>query len=93
MFWGHIQTGILAIFQELANPFEAYSTEHRRLVKFGSAGLVQPKAFPIGTRLETNAAISMNVACDVQYIPLHQTLRLLFSKSEFVKANACNTTR
>ena len=88
-----ITKDLAAIFVEVDNPFADYQTEHKRIQKFADCGLVRPVSLSVGTRLEAGSAPVRNVACQLQYIPLQQTLTLLYSKHEFVQALSRNPER
>ena len=81
-----ITKDLTAIFLEVANPFDDYQTEHKRMQQFSANGLVKPISFSVGRRLEGSSTSVRNVYCQLQYVPLQHTLKLLYSNPEFVKA-------
>lgn len=71
------------IFQAVRDPFNNYSSEYLRMKNCIAKGLINPQELTIGSRLDTDASGTRTVGSTVQYVPLCETIDMLYSKSEF----------
>lgn len=69
----------------MGNPISDYSTDYRRTKTFVSKGMVEAKEIAIGAHIDSRSAATRTTLSTTQYVPLLQTLQLLFSKEEFRK--------
>lgn len=74
---------IRGLFGLSRNPFRSYRTEYKREELFKGQGLVTPKEIAIDTRLDGGPAGLRTVNATIQYIPILETLKQLYSKREF----------
>lgn len=57
-----------------------------RMKAFSRKGMIDPQAVSVGTRLETVSRTLKTVACEIQYVPILETLHQLFSNKAFVNS-------
>ena len=71
------------VFHTAKNPFSEYRSEYHRVKALITKGLVMPSEVAIGTRLDSTSLGTQTVSSTVQYVPLKDTLELLYSKDSF----------
>lgn len=81
------------IFVSVGDPFVNYKTEYHRIKTLIAQGMVGPHEVAVGSRIDSQSSGTQTVASTIQYVPLTETLQLLYSKPEFRNAVVSNQTR
>ena len=79
------------IFHAATDPLANYKTEYHRIKTLRAKGLVEPREVAVGSRLDCRSSGVHTIASTVQYVPLLDTLSLLYSKPEFRQAVESST--
>ena len=74
---------VMNIFAAESDPFLNHRSEYSRIKTMVAMGLVEPRELAIGSRLDSTSTCTQTVATTVQYIPLKDTLQLLYRNQGF----------
>ena len=78
-----LYTKVMHVFADHRDPFKNHRSEYSRIKTMVTRGLVEPRELAIGSRLDSTSSGIQTVASTIQYIPLKDTLQLLFKNHEF----------